>query len=260
MCNRFNLQTNLAQLARSLDAAPPRQMEFTEEIFPGNPAPTVAVNRSGANEILPMTFGLVPFGKTPQTQRRPLTNARVENLEKWPWKSAVQSHRCVVPMTGFREPSYWGKTAGTEVNFTAAQDSPLFAAAIFTWYRPEPTEPSQDDSPVQLTMSLIMRPALPTVMEHGHHRSPFFLTVDGVQNWIVRDTRPLEDSLTVLKQHAFEPELSVTVARQMAPAWTKRQSSNVAKRDQQLVAMDETGPLGIPGSSDSQSTNDDRKP
>ncbi|KLU04168.1 hypothetical protein RISK_003754 [Rhodopirellula islandica] len=259
MCNRFNIKTNLAHLARSLDAAPPRQMEFTEEIFPGKPAPTVAVNRSGANEILPMAFGLVPFGKTPESQRRPLTNARVENLEKWPWKSAIKSHRCAVPMTGFREPCYWGETAGTEVDFTSDQDSPLFAAAIFTWFRSEPNEQSQEESPAHFTMSLIMRPALPTVMEHGHHRSPFFLKVDGIQKWIARDPRPLEDSLAVLKQHAFEPDLSVTVARQMAPTWTKRQSSNLAKRDEQLAEIEKTGPLGIPDLPASPSAKDDCK-
>ncbi|MFG0264196.1 MAG: SOS response-associated peptidase [Rhodopirellula sp. JB055] len=258
MCNRFNLKTNLAQLARSLDAVPPRQMEFTEEIFPGKPAPAVATNRSGAKEILPMAFGLVPFGKPPESQRRPLTNARVENLEKWPWKSAVKSHRCIVPMTSFREPCYWGETAGTEVDFAVPTDSPLFAAAIFTWYHDENTGSPEEDSTAHFTMSLIMRPALPTVMEHGHHRSPFFLTNDGISDWITRDARPLADSLAVLKQNAFEPELSVTVARQMAPTWTKRQSSNVAKRDEQLAAIEETGSLGIPDLDQSQSAEDDR--
>ncbi|PHQ31564.1 SOS response-associated peptidase [Rhodopirellula bahusiensis] len=259
MCNRFNLKTDLAQLARSLDAVPPKQMEFSDDIFPGKPAPAVAVNRSGGKEILPMAFGLVPFGKTPESQRRPLTNARVENLEKWPWKSAVKSHRCVVPMTGFREPCYWGETAGTEVDFAAVQDSPMFAAAIFTWYRPETSDESQDDSPANFTMSLIMRPALPTVMKHGHHRSPFFLSTDGIDDWITRDSRPLEESLVVLKQLAFEPDLSVTVARQMAPAWTKRQSSNVAKRDEQLAAIEESGPLGIPDAADTARAVDDHK-
>lgn len=259
MCNRFNIKTDLAHLARSLDAAPPRQMEFEEDVFPGKPAPTIAVNRSGMIEILPMAFGLVPFGKTPESQRRPLTNARVENLEKWPWKSAIKSHRCVVPMTGFREPCYWGETAGTEVDFAVPTDSPLFAAGIFTWYRDEQANDSQEEAPANFTMSLIMRPALPTVMEHGHHRSPFFLSRGGIQQWIERDSRPLQDSLTILKQHAFEPELSVTVARQMAPTWTKRQSENIAKRDEQLAAIEETGPLGIPESVDTESTNDSQQ-
>ena len=138
-------------------------------------------------------------------------------------------------------------------------DSPLFAAAIFTWYREEATDDTQEEAPPNFTMSLIMRPALPTVMEHGHHRSPFFLSRNGIEEWIERDSRPLQDSLAILKQHAFEPELSATVARQMAPTWTKRQSGNVAKRDEQLTAIEETGPLGIPDSVGSESANDNQQ-
>lgn len=259
MCNRFNIKTDLAQLARSLGAAMTRQLQFAEDVFPGKPAPAIAINRNGAMEILPMAFGLVPFGKTPESQRRPLTNARVENLEKWPWKSAIRSHRCIVPMTGFREPCYWGETAGTEVDFTVTEDPPLFAAGIFTWHDCDQPEESQEKAPPNFTMSLIMRPALPTVMDHGHHRSPFFLSSDGIQEWIERRSRPLQDSLTVLKQHSVEPHLSVTVARQMASAWKKRQSGNIAKRDEQLAAIDETGPLGIPGSIDSRSNHDSQR-
>ncbi|MCC9658905.1 SOS response-associated peptidase [Rhodopirellula halodulae] len=249
MCNRFNLKTDLAQVAKQLDATMPRQLELAEDIFPGKPAAAVAMNRNGQREVLPMAFGLVPFGKTPQSQRRPLTNARVENLSKWPWKSAIKSHRCIVPMNSFREPCYWGETAGSEVDFHAPANSVMLAAAMFTWYEESsPDDQNQETNPAVFTMSLIMRPALPTVMEHGHHRSPFFLSEEGVQAWIQREPRELDESLTILKHHATEPTLSMTVAREMAPAWKKRQSTNVAKRDEQLAAISVSGPLGIPDS------------
>jgi putative SOS response-associated peptidase YedK len=206
-----------------------------------------------------MRFGLVPFGKDPANQKRSLTNTRVENLGKWPWKSSIKSYRCVVPMTGFREPCYWGETAGTEVDFNIEVDRPILAAAVYTWYGT--SSPQSDDQgsernvdtkkpnlsmrPV-FSMSLIMRPALAIVMEHGHHRSPFFLSEDGLDEWLDRKPKPLEQSLKTLQSYATEPKLTATVAREMAATWVKRQPEHLTKRDEQLAAIDATGPLGIP--------------
>lgn len=251
MCNRFNLRTNLASLTDLFDAMLSANFETNADVFPGKPTPVLAINRDSTRECLPMRFGLIPFGKTAAEQKRPLTNARVENLEKWPWKSSIKSYRCVVPMTGFREPCYWGETAGTEVDFDVEDDHPMLAAAIYTWHDDRSTEGNATKSAPHFSrphfsMSLIMRPALPIVMEHGHHRSPFFLSEAGVDDWMRRESRPLRDSLNVLEKHAVEPSLTATVAREMAAAWVKRQSGQLAKRDEQVAAMKQTGPLGVP--------------
>lgn len=249
MCNRFNLRTNLATLTDWFAAMLSADFETSVDVFPNQPTPVLAINREGRRECLPMRFGLIPFGKSPDQQKRPLTNARVENLDKWPWKSSIKSYRCVVPMTGFREPCYWGETAGTEVDFNVKDDRPMLAAAIYTWVPTEQgngsSEPIQPKSAPVFSMSLIMRPALPIVMEHGHHRSPFFLSEDGVDEWMQRESRPLSNSLDILREHAIEPNLTTRIAREMAAAWVKRQSGQIAKRDQQVAAVEQTGPLGL---------------
>jgi len=246
MCNRFNLKTNLATLGDLFDAMLSQRFEIAEDVFPNQPTPVIAINRDRRRELLPMRFGLIPFGKAPSTQKRALTNARVENLNKWPWRSSIKSHRCVVPMDGFREPCYWGQTAGTEVDFSAQDGRPMLAAGIYSWFEVDGDD-GDPDLPTRptLTMSLIMRPALPIVMRHGHHRSPFFLSEDGIDDWMSRDSRSLDESWSILKTHAIVPELTATVAREMAPAWTKRQAEHLAKRDEQLAAIDENGELGI---------------
>ncbi|WP_404306966.1 SOS response-associated peptidase [Neorhodopirellula lusitana] len=246
MCNRFNLKTNLATLTDLFDAMLGQSFETDADVFPGRPTPALAINRDGRRECLPMNFGLVPFGKSPAQQKRPLTNARVENLDKWPWRSSIQSYRCVVPMNGFREPCYWGETAGTEVDFTLTDERPMLAAAIFSWYQDSPLDNDTGSADQAVfSMSLIMRPALPIVMQHGHHRSPFFLAEAGIDEWLAREPRPLQDSLRVLKTNAADPELVATVARQMAPAWKKRQAAHLKKRDEQVEAIQTEGPLGI---------------
>lgn len=251
MCNRFNLKTNLATLGEIFEAMLRQRFEVPQDVFPGKPTPVLATNRDGRRECLPMRFGLVPFGKKPTEQKRPLTNARVENLDKWPWRSSIRSYRCVVPMNGFREPCYWGTTAGTEVDFSVTDDRPILAAAIYTWHdsgqtaaSDSPAELGSDSAPT-MTMSLIMRPALPIVMEHGHHRSPLFVSEDGIDEWMSREARPLDASLASLKQHAIVPELSFEIAREMAPAWKKRQAEHLQKRDDQIKAIQADGPLGF---------------
>ncbi|TWU01989.1 SOS response-associated peptidase [Neorhodopirellula pilleata] len=248
MCNRFNLKTNLATLGELFDAMLSQRFEVAQDVFPNQPTPVVAINRDQQRELLPMRFGLIPFGKDPAAQKRPLTNARVENLDKWPWRSSIKSHRCVVPMSSFREPCYWGDTAGTEVDFSVQSDRPMIAAAIYTWFDATGDDDQSSSSmPAVLTMSLIMRPALPIVMQHGHHRSPFFLSDDGIDEWISREPRSVDESWNVLRAHAMVPDLNATVAREMAPAWKKRQAEHLTKRDEQLAAIEAVGELGIRG-------------
>jgi putative SOS response-associated peptidase YedK len=239
MCNRYNIKTNLKEIASEIgamgiDVQIAFDFDYGNEIFPKSIAPTLAINRQGVTQLRPMKFG---FGS--DHDRGPaLNNARIESSEKWPWKSSFEKYRCVVPISSFREPCYWGPEAGKELNFSSAQDDLLLAAAIFTF------DKSQAEEPVP-SMSLIMRPALPFVMEHGHHRSPFFLDRDSVGLWMDRTPRSVAQSRQMLQDGACQPSLRYDVARQMAATWNKRQSANLSKRDEQLAEIEKTGPLGI---------------
>jgi hypothetical protein len=57
--------------------------------------------------------------------------------------------------------------------------------------------------------------------------------------------RDAQESLAILREYAHEPPLERTIARQMAASWKGRQKARVTERDKQLVAIEETGPLGV---------------
>lgn len=237
MCNRFEVNTDSVSLAYALGAQLLFDGQFWgEEVFPMTATPAMLHGVDGARELHAMQFG---FG-APDRGGATFNNARIENIGKWPWKDAFARHRCIVPITSFREPCYWGTPAGKEVNFYRTDDKPLLAAAgIYSvWVSP-------DKQQTKLLMSLLMRPAMPYVLDNGHHRSPFFLSPDGFDDWLGGGKRRPKESLEVLKEYAEEPELAYHVAREMGPTWKKRQPGRVRKRDEQLEAIERDGELGF---------------
>lgn len=234
MCNRYNIQTNLAEIASELDSQIAFDFRCNEEIFPGSEAPVLVINRDGQSELRPMKFG---FGSDRRTGPA-LNNARVESIEKWTWKKSFQRYRCIVPMNSFREPCYWGPEAGKELNFSDVSGSLLLAAAIFSFSK-------SNEGQTSCCMSLVMRPAIDFVMDHGHHRSPFFLRRDAIDSWMDRETRSIDQLRELLRDAADQPTLRQDVARQMAETWTKRKASRLKERDGQIEAIKASGPLGL---------------
>ncbi|MEM9645301.1 MAG: SOS response-associated peptidase family protein [Planctomycetota bacterium] len=234
MCNRYNIKSDLATLVAELFAKAPVSFDVPEEVFPGKPAPGMLFNSDGRRELHPMRFGLIPAGKTATTKPPFFNNARIESRDKWPWNRAFVKQRCVIPMTSFREPAYWGEDAGAELQFFSSDHSLLLAAGIHTTYEVGP-------GCLSYSMSLLMRPAFPYVFENGHHRSPFFLRADGVDAWLDQANEPVG----TLHGFAHAPDLNHSIARQMSPSWKKRQQANLTKRDAQELAMKTDGPLGL---------------
>lgn len=240
MCNRFEVDTDRAALALTLSAQLSLPFDWAPAIYPRQTAPGLLLNADGQRELLPMQFSLAPPGsKTPTDPKRALNNTRVESVEKWPWKTSFRQFRCIVPLTSFREPCYWGETAGTEIDLKPTGEELLGAAAIYSIWQ------SADKSEEIVTMSLLMRPASAFVMEHGHHRMPFFLQKEGFDAWMEHGDRKAEKSRSILREFALEPELQYSVARHMADSWSKRRSAKLKQRDEQLAAIEESGTLGI---------------
>lgn len=240
MCNRFEVDTDRAALALTFNAQLPLAFDWEAEIYPRQTAPGLLRNCDGQRELLPMQFGLAPpRSKTPSDPKRALNNTRVESVEQWPWETSFRRFRCIVPMTSFREPCYWGETAGTEVDFTPADRTLLGVAAVYNIWQ------SYDKTDEIVTMSLLTRPASEFIMEHGHHRMPFFLEESGFDAWLEPGNRDAGQSRSVLHRFALEPPLRHQVARQMAESWTKRRAARLKQRDEQLAAIEASSPLGF---------------
>ena len=233
MCNRYNIKTNLSLLGEKIHAVLPIKFDFSGHVVPRSTAPGILLNQDGERELHPMRFGLIPRGAR-ELPEQAYNNARVENIEKWPWKLSLPKHRCVLPLSAFREPCYWGEPAGKEVYFRAPDEPLLLVAGLYNVWQNE------------VTMTFLMRPAGNYVMEHGHHRQPFFIKHEGIDDWMTTAELGPDEAGAILRKHAAAPELTHEVDREMAAAWKGRQKDRLRKRDEQLDEIQRTGlPLGF---------------
>ncbi len=240
MCTRYTINGNAAEIAEALGAMVQGEFEWEEEIFPRAIAPGLMLI-DGLRQLVPMQFALAkPGALQPFDPKFSYNNAKIENYRKWPWADPLKFRRCIVPLSQFREPCYWGAPGGKEVNFFSPADDYLGVASIYNLWRA-----SKADEPL-VTMSLLIRPASKFVMDHGHHRQPFFLDREAWDAWMAPGARTLQESAVLLRRNAYEPPLEYEVVRNMAPSWTARQAERVKKRDQQLAEIEQSGlRLGI---------------
>jgi putative SOS response-associated peptidase YedK len=240
MCNRYNIKGTAKEIAEHFAAHVPTIFDLpSEDILPGHLAPGLILNHDRERELVPMQFGLAKIGAAEPFDRKwPNNNARIEKYNSWPWKLPFQEHRCVVPLSEFREPCYWGETAGCEVYFKPKDRKYLGVAGLYNVWKNQGTEKFY-------SMTFLMRPATKYVMEYGHHRQPFFIEEPGFDAWMEPSKREPKESLATLREFVDEPELEYLVIRQMAPTWKSRQKGRLADRDEQLTAIGETGPLGF---------------
>ncbi|TWT76988.1 hypothetical protein Pla123a_24130 [Posidoniimonas polymericola] len=240
MCNRYLIKAKLENIAARFNARLIDDFELGVECLPRSSVPGLLFDKQSKRVLAGLQFAFCPPGcESPGDPKRALNNARVESIHKWPWKDAFRTSRCVVPMTDFREPCYWGETAGSEVYFHRPDHDLLLAAGIYRTWR------SPDGESSVVTMSLLMRPAGDYVMSHGHHRQPVFVDEQEVDQWLERRTLETQAGVDLLRSLAIDPELEHTHARDMAPSWTKRQSARMRERDEQLAALETASAVGF---------------
>src|SRR6185295_1953708 len=156
-------------------------------------------------------------------------NARLDSIAvKVTWKGALtggpSSGRCVIPISEFHEPSYWGPLAGNMLRFSTAEE-PMLAAGLWKrWKNPK-------DGAEILSFAIIVHDAYPIVDEHGHDRSPVFLDEQASRERIC-PSADADPSLLArfLEQRRFAPKLEVSVQRALKAGWEKRIPDKYKKR------------------------------
>ena len=230
MCNLYNIRGPLSNLANEMAANFQALFEFEETIYPKRQAPALILNENRKLEIVPMRFGLIPFGSTLEKTKRPFNNARVEKLDGWPWKLSVKRNRCAIPISSFFEFSYYENHAGHKLEFVA--ENTVLAAGIYSRFADG------------YSMTIVTRPGNEFVMEHGHHRMPLFID-SANHDWLDQGELSPKQCHDVLKRSAIEPSFEVEVHDKMKEGWQKRVDNAENKRAEQLDAIRETGPLGV---------------
>lgn len=238
MCNRYNIRGNAHQVAEHFGADLVDGFTWKGDIFPYGTSPALILNDEGHRELVPMQFGLTPPWSKTQRPKFSTMNARIEEIsEKKTYARPFKKYRCIVPMSAMHESCWWGETEGQKVYFKPTDTSYLAVASIYSAWRSKETG-------TLLTMSLIMRPAGNYIMDHGHHRQPFFIHEDGFDQWMQPGERAPEESKQILARHAIEPNLSIEVESELK-SLSKNVKSRLKKREEQLDAIAAVGPLGF---------------
>jgi putative SOS response-associated peptidase YedK len=165
------------------------------EARPTDPLPIVTADETGDWQLRTMHWGIRPVW-TQQKGGRPIINARAETLlEKRTWSSALQSRRCIIPMTSYIEGSKPPKGSGRRT-FELTSAEAFSCAGIWE---------EQVDSHGQLieAFTMITTPANQLVLPY-HGRMPAMLEADSEDAWLDPDAAP-DDLLQVLAP--FSPQM-----------------------------------------------------
>ena len=106
MCGRFTQHYTWREVHDLYDlTGAARNLQAHYNISPTDTVEVVRSGDSGANELVPMRWGLIPYWwKKPLKQLPATFNARAESVADQPtFRDAFQRHRCIVPASGHYE-------------------------------------------------------------------------------------------------------------------------------------------------------------
>lgn len=211
------MKANLRELSEILGVSVNQSENLDERYLPFNPVPVVVMNEKGEKEFRTMNFSLIPHWSKDRRPKFATHNARMETLTAKPtWKGPLQSHRCVVPMSGFIEPIYEGELAGNMVQFNSSK--PLIAAGIYDQWI-DKTSGEVIDS-----FAVVTADPPPFVAEIGHDRCPVFLSEEAVDEWLNPRKIPADSAIEILQSNKIIPELKTKIDRPLKAGWEKRVS------------------------------------
>jgi len=191
MCGRFVVTSPTIELVTLFD------VQFVGENLPGpswNIAPTQSVavivdsvsgelpDKAPVRRLEAARWGLVPSWAKDVSIGSKAFNARIETAAEKPmFRSAVASHRAIVPASGYFE---WRTTDGVKIPqyIFSADGQPLAFAGLFSWWR-GPTDSSPASSEWMLSTTILTR-ASTGAMTSIHDRMPVFLDHSLVDDWL----------------------------------------------------------------------------
>jgi putative SOS response-associated peptidase YedK len=176
-------------------------------------------------------FEMAQFSLLPPPRRFSTFNARLSDwdygrskevriYEKPTWKKPFSTRPCIVPMSSFLEPIYFGDHAGKVMQFYEEYDEYLWAAGLYDEV-PNPKMPGE----LYTGFSIIIHSALDFVLKIGHHRSPVFLRPEDAQAYL-RESMTVEERYRFLLEKRFVPDLKAIEQRTMVRGWEKRVAEN----------------------------------
>lgn len=195
MCGRFVSSHTPDKIAEFFGASFEQEAAALPPNF--NVAPTqdiyaVVAGASGARELQPFHWGLVPSWAKDTKIGSKMINARAETVADKPaFKSLFRKHRLLIPMDGFYE---WqqpgegapvgksGKPIKTPMFIHRADGKPLVVAGLWaTWRDPSA---DADGPPAWLHSCTIITTTANGTMSRVHDRMPVILRDDDWARWL----------------------------------------------------------------------------
>jgi putative SOS response-associated peptidase YedK len=224
MCSEYIVFTTPEEIAAELGAAVDNQTstkEWNQRVKLTTKAPVVMKNKNGTMELREYTFPVQPFpnsrlsGLDPKTEddAEPLVR-RIYDLPTW--KKDFANSPCIVPMSAFCEPVYWGPDAGSVQEFKPPTGKLFFVAGMSLHARVPKTNEA---------FSLLTHTASPQML-HYHHRLLVLLKPKHALEYLDVETAP--ERFDFLLKHRWVPELKVHKDRNLAKGWEKKIDTHLA--------------------------------
>jgi len=209
MCGRFVVTSSTIELVTLFD------VQFVGENLPEpswNIAPTQSVavvvdsvsrehpDEEPVRRLEAARWGLVPSWAKDLSIGSKAFNARIETAAEKPmFRSAVASHRAIVPASGYFE---WRTTDGVKIPeyIFSADGKPLAFAALYSWWR-DPTVSSPTSSDWMLSTTILTR-ASTGAIANIHDRMPVFLDRSLIDDWLDPEQRGTAGLLDVAAKSA----------------------------------------------------------
>ncbi len=232
MCSEYHIKTNLMEIADELKTAIKTSVakpEWDQRIKFSLSAPVIAKKE---NEIRlgELIFPVQPFPNSRLSQVK--EEGQVVRIYDVPlWKQGFSKFPCIVPMTSFLEPAYWGPNAGQIVEFSPPQGKLFFVPGFLI-------KPRVPASGKLNAFTLLTHTASEKMLQY-HHRLLVLLEPEAALEYLnlSDDARPAhatltpEDRFNFLIKNRFVPDFKTAKSRHMAKGWEKRV-------DQHLTALE----------------------
>lgn len=173
MCGRYTLfedtgDQKLIDILNQINSKHPMEPVKTGEIFPSNPVPVLMEAANHMLEAERMLWGFPNF-----RNKGVIINARAETAtDKTMFRKNLQTHRCVIPSTGFYEWSH--EKEKTKYRFNLPESDTLYMAGIYNIFGKE-------------NRFVILTTAANESMAGIHNRMPVILSEDEIEKWILNE-------------------------------------------------------------------------
>ncbi|MDO6707944.1 SOS response-associated peptidase [Photobacterium sp. 1_MG-2023] len=165
MCGRLNILANMLNNQVSDELRIRFEAEENTDLRPTQKVSTVVKGPDGLQQ-LDMVWGIQP-----SWSKKLLINAQEESaMQKPTWRNAMQTHRCIVPCSGWYEWRDEGDSKKQRYLFSHPYGKPLYMAGI--WFEAE--------TPQLVTLTT----AANEVCLPYHHRMPVIADINGCDAWL----------------------------------------------------------------------------